>query len=1148
MPEFTSPSSKENEKPTLQKSEKLKSTAFSEKVDDKYYWPPTSTNDSFKVVQSDDRDKVHSGENGSSDSDSDALCRFNTIKRAPLRRGSVVDSSQEIQSKIMTDRAMQIDYQRRGEGVLSIKKAEKSSQTRHPGPSNDSEETASPRGEESESAVTSDTISSPRPCTKPLSSSENLSSESECIRCTCTEIASSKETSTDPNHSGKSTLSQTVSDKTLSTQDTTVSVNSVSIRGSTITADTDSSSAGADTRTSAKETTTSPDHTPRPPPRYRPPENDKDGPGRNFNNKNGNFNNYPQYNQGSRNKESSQQGSQIRKGNVSQHRRHIPAPHETEFSLTKQCTSMPESPPYKWTQLSKEELWLVQDQRQKRFLDNERRFGSPMTHHSEIPQENLSVGTNATNVHSIMESNVGLPHMVPRYSALPRTMSMVVNSSFESHPYFSDSDCPSLADSLEDGNDRDTAYFDTKQEQKPVRGDVENSLNNTKRLYKEPRGRAYFFSISDSGDAELVTNIHKIPEIPEEIKKKLEERHLSMCGNRSKPEEPPPKLKKGLMAVSDPKSRHKLIKRKPKAIIPTVNTPLTGRTPPTTRASDISINPKSESKLFSVRNVKKSNQHPLPDSKVTKVSKYGPRVAKDKIPLRANDKTKTKLSVPQENVSLETKQIKPLPINEPERHIEKSVKTKTNTIATETLDFQTLEKEGQSLIASLEATAAAVKSQAPPIQWNRPQQVPKPLAKFHQRFEVIPEERSSSLTSSADEHLSGKDRRRSLPVKLTDTATSPTFLTAREGKSFRRYSLGSLSSYVIAKLMGKPLQAIPCVRRGPNNENQQIVIFSPKDTTGANSSKGRDALLAMNREDFNRLSKGWMNFYLLKESSNSEDDEEEDEISAVSPKATNNALDQPMKKSTNTIVCRIPTMKKDPQTTSETASGTGTDECSTSPSVHPSKRRFSLQLKDPETNSFQLEEYNPQEANPKASDFLDHITEESEFSAKDTFYSENKPCERVETTAHFNEPGDQNPNKQPRENTKVPSSPSRLPHLPIGVQAASTNTGKYLESNELTEPIKLSCSNTILQSVKRGSPPPKAISLPELSHEKPARRSPKKAQSLVEQLPQIPGASSDSQLTDSDSTGYLNIPSPNLPRLPIEGGLDYCINLTSGGH
>lgn len=1008
MPEVTPPSSNDNmwDNPAPSGSEKLRSEVFSQPIEEDF-WPIKEMikERSFKIVD----DVIRSAEEGSSDSDSDdpAMERFNTIKRAPLRRSSVIDKSLSTESR--NERASQNDYYKNGRGILKIN--EKSSQTGEcTCRSNDSETTPSAQ-EESESGESSETISSPRVCTHPLSSSENQSSDSEDIKCTCAEITSSKGTSTDPFHSGKSTLSQTVSDKSTSTQDSTASVNSVSSRGSSITAATDSSSTDVDPRTSAKETTTSPDHTP------RTPKNNQDN---NDRRRDSHRRHCPQHKPQRHSKGGQTEGT-----------------YKTEGQNYK-ANATPRV--YEWAQLSQEELNIIQKQLHTKFLENGRNFQSP-----QPISNNLNVSTRSGSSYQDTEILDDLPLMIPRYSALPRSMSMVVNSSSQDASHYSDSDCQSLADSLEDGNNNCTTYFDTKQESKPVRGDIELALaertkkTNTKR--KEPKGRAYFFSIDNQGEAELVTNIHKIPEPPKTIKNKIHKRHASLS-KRIESKEPSEIIKPKFKKPDRPKKEN--------------------LTPPTVRINDKKLK-ETETKISTP-----IEQKPKPSPKIVKTA-----------PSEEN-----------QNQEAETPR-------KPQAVIHPSQQTQSEDVPS-TVDMESINHQRQSLINSLESTANVLRAQ--PKQWQRNQQPVKRVSKFQQRFEVIPEERSSSLTSSAEDPRSEKNRRLSLPVKLTENVNNSTFLNPKSGeKSFRRYTLGSIPKSVISQLMGRPLQAIPCVQRGPNNENQQIIIFSPKDPPG--SSKGRDALLAMNREDFNRLSKGWMNFYLLKESSDSDNEVNPDE---------NDQEQEP-----NTLVCRIPSMEKDPPTTS----GSGTDETSISPRRNQqSTKSYSFLLKNLETNCFQLEEVEDSKPNEPISKALSLISEEPEPSDESTYKD---------------------------ASTEIDNTLKKTPK--ISTKEASTSTERKPKSRpqetsiKLSAPLKLGSSNTVLTTKKAIKVSPRktpktserACSLPELKTETTKKPSPAKTQSMVDPLPRVSGGSPDD--SDSDSTIYLNAPSPQVPRLPIEG-------------
>ncbi|XP_075227140.1 uncharacterized protein LOC142327735 isoform X2 [Lycorma delicatula] len=118
--------------------------------------------------------------------------------------------------------------------------------------------------------------------------------------------------------------------------------------------------------------------------------------------------------------------------------------------------------------------------------------------------------------------NHGKELIIPRYSAMPRTVSMVVNTS--SADYSSDSEL-SLADSLEDVTSSEAANSNeqgwaNKHDSRMVRGDVTSLLPENKTLKREQTNEAYAYFVSLSGEMGEI----KSETIPETLKQKLMKR------------------------------------------------------------------------------------------------------------------------------------------------------------------------------------------------------------------------------------------------------------------------------------------------------------------------------------------------------------------------------------------------------------------------------------------------------------------------------------------------------------------------------------------------------------------------------------------------------------------------------------------------
>jgi hypothetical protein len=145
--------------------------------------------------------------------------------------------------------------------------------------------------------------------------------------------------------------------------------------------------------------------------------------------------------------------------------------------------------------------------------------------------------------------------VVPRYSALPRSVSMLVNTSSGecSSNSNSDSDCLSLVDSLEERPSSCTGrHVSTKHDSKPVRGDILQLLpedrNHKHCLHRRinaatPRGKGKAFFVSmetgldEAGTVKVDKNIDKqvvSQSMPDRLKKKLSQRYQQIDLKKNK--------------------------------------------------------------------------------------------------------------------------------------------------------------------------------------------------------------------------------------------------------------------------------------------------------------------------------------------------------------------------------------------------------------------------------------------------------------------------------------------------------------------------------------------------------------------------------------------------------------------------------------
>ncbi|GFG30738.1 hypothetical protein Cfor_07787 [Coptotermes formosanus] len=201
--------------------------------------------------------------------------------------------------------------------------------------------------------------------------------------------------------------------------------------------------------------------------------------------------------------------------------------------------------PYGWSRLTEEE-YTVQLQLHRQRLWMNRKISaanalpiSPM--HGPISS---CVGTGST-----YRKSQDTQLVVPRYSALPRSASMLVNTSSEgcSSNSNSDSDCLSLADSLEERPSSCTGrHKPTKYDSKLVRGDIVQLLpderNHKHNLHRRisaatPRGKGKAFFVSmetgldEVGTIKVDKNIDRqviSQSMPVRLKQKLSQRHQQM--------------------------------------------------------------------------------------------------------------------------------------------------------------------------------------------------------------------------------------------------------------------------------------------------------------------------------------------------------------------------------------------------------------------------------------------------------------------------------------------------------------------------------------------------------------------------------------------------------------------------------------------
>lgn len=730
-------------------------------------------------------------------------------------------------------RVTQNEYDKQGKGIIRQKTKEKGSQTgRFSGRSETSptarEDTDDTRT--SESLPSSSPVELPRQPTEDMSTSGNLSSESEEVKCTCAELTSSKDTSTDLFRSGNSTLSQTVSEKSMSTQDSTVSIHSVSTGGSTAGASSNSNSTSPDffAKTSAKETSS--DRSPR--------RRTRGGPGmhgrRRF------LRQYPRFlrrrlfckkHYQNRRREIHYDISEEKepcddcpaedaKTSQSQHK----------FEETEKNTNQngDEETKYKWAKYTPEEMYMMQQMRHRKFIENFRRYSIPLP--ATPDTGSLSACAATGSVYKQIEE-LDDSVLIPRYSALPRTLSMLVNtSSGDTSGLNSDSDSLSLADSLEEYPVVHVHQYDTKKERKPVRGDVNAVIESKVKIKRNnPRPKAFFVSFKEPyGEDELLSGISKLPEPPEKIKQRINQRQLNLL----------------CLQKQNMEKRLEYREKKKQKKFSNNQRNFWGKE----RSSNNEVVEGSNliCKERKQKNVakwleKKSDSYDM-TSKIHRPS------------------TSTSTSAERESKVHRKKKVRKERTKTDVFHTGCNTQDLNNVKLSETPEkLEISNKEG---INASKPQAVIHPSQMPASEpeiyrWSKHLTISQSRpGKFRQKFEAIPEEKSSSLSST--------DERKPEQANLSQS-----------GAYICSYSSGNPSNLILAKIKGSPMEKPSRGSKGLNKDHQ-IILVSPK--SGINSRRGKDALIAMNREDFNRLSKGWMNFYMLKEASDaSENSVQEDE-------------------------------------------------------------------------------------------------------------------------------------------------------------------------------------------------------------------------------------------------------------------------------
>ncbi|XP_063233575.1 uncharacterized protein LOC134537238 [Bacillus rossius redtenbacheri] len=191
---------------------------------------------------------------------------------------------------------------------------------------------------------------------------------------------------------------------------------------------------------------------------------------------------------------------------------------------------------YKWSHLTEKDKCIPTIQRESNWLQNR--------HQTSLEQETLS---SCFGTGSCYRKTAQTELAVPRYSALPRTVSMLVNTSSGdcSSNSDSDSECLSLVDSLEDTTPsrraKRSAETSNQRFMKEESAEIlpEEGARRTPRRVQiaTPRGlaKAFFVSISENEtkDINIASKSHTVSDsMPDKLKDKLSQRHHQLAVKR----------------------------------------------------------------------------------------------------------------------------------------------------------------------------------------------------------------------------------------------------------------------------------------------------------------------------------------------------------------------------------------------------------------------------------------------------------------------------------------------------------------------------------------------------------------------------------------------------------------------------------------
>ncbi|XP_067013522.2 uncharacterized protein [Anabrus simplex] len=599
--------------------------------------------------------------------------------------------------------------------------------------------------------------------------------------------------------------------------------------------------------------------------------------------------------------------------------------------------------PYHWTKQSEEDKELRETHQRQRFWVHRKLLTSASApYRSPAPIDDpltACVGTGSPYRPPPEEEQ---ELVVPRYSAMPRTLSMLVNTSSGdcSSNSNSDSEGISIPDSLDD---RGGDFRASKHDSKPVRGDISNLLpdgSGSRRVnIATPRGKgkAFFVAIGEETSPPLSEKgsdeNHLLSEsMPEKLKEKLSQRQRQMQLKKQKKQESPdselsrtPSSRKSFKSKSDSNKSFKDSDKSEKSqnrhkTISTQTAPeecAEGSSPQKSNAQpgeelpvvtvmecessgDPALQFESDSECAELQNIAQLESTPEDEAMTDPIQRPITPLHSDK--------------VADETILEESPEQTPRQTSKEPQH-KSAIPVKKSPIVSRKLVPQSIPP----------SNFPQKPSQLPVRRMVRPLQQSPPIrrsanllgGRFQQQFEVIPEEKSGSIESSTEDQAKlalEKGRRSSLPVvnrpvteiprvkhhcsnmdvlpysrvplrtrprqaRSSNVATTPEYSSSTSGTSpGRRGGISkNMSARTPARRPGKQAGGKP---PAPAEDPPSAPLTEVNDKMRVDTYKGKAALEPHQEEqDLLTLSKGWINFYLLKGTRGTPDDSNTEDVS-----------------------------------------------------------------------------------------------------------------------------------------------------------------------------------------------------------------------------------------------------------------------------